>query len=594
MINRAWSTFFVIVVICLGFYSGGGGCSGNSGNSNSVDTDVILLAKDIHMKLVRLDGTKLDLGSRPIPIRVALEVTFPVKMNTFSVEGALSVHDPDGKLVSGVITWNDDKTVLTFLPSANLNYHATYGIEIAASALSDSGAPIEKILAYFETMTKGDVNGDGSTDVVIGVKEVEPVANGVYYWDDSRIKTDHLSYIFNGAALSGSLTTANAFAKIAVSNARIMGDINADGYSDIIAGKDFVETPTELPTGIDTSSANYGIAYIFNGGHSLGNLTPENASATIDPRAEGGGLYISDAGSGEINGDGYEDLIVRGYENSFVFSGKGLSGKLTSENAFATIHEMVALKTIGDVNADGKCDVVGTRLVSENGKPTKEVGYIFNGATLVGTKTTNDAMAILSDIDTKKEGDRGEVQFSKVGDVNNDGKDDLIVYSRWQSGCPGGSCLPTMEETLYIFSGSDFVGNVSKIKAISITTQDSYSYFPSSGAGDVNGDGYNDLIFNNKYIFSGKSLSGALVPENALATIADTDYAAFTASVGDINMDQYDDILISEYPKEAAYVFSGAMLSGTKKLSDAIATITCVPSSEDLLCRIQPFIPENL
>jgi len=336
----------------------------------------------------------------------------------------------------------------------------------------------------------GDVNNDGYGDLVFGQRDLVQVLSGI---DGSPL------YVFYGDA------DGDAFGD-SVSGA---GDVNNDGYADIVVGAPYDET-----NGVNSGSAqvlsgaNGATLYAFNGG------------------AEGDQFGYSVSGAGDVNNDGYADVIVGApYDDDYSGSARifsGLDGSiLYTFNGSGTNAVLGTLvKAVGDVNNDGYADVgVG---VQSSGNP-ENLPYevkIFSGLTGGAIYTFY-----------------GEGHFDAAGDVNNDNYADVIVGAlnrgivRVYSG-QSGAVLHTFTED---------------------NEQDAFGWAVSY-AGDVNNDGYDDLIVGAPYddnngdaAGSARVLSGL---DGTLLYVFDGDdesdyFGMHAAAIGDINGDGYADVAVA-------------------------------------------------
>jgi hypothetical protein len=251
---------------------------------------------------------------------------------------------------------------------------------------------------------------------------------------------------------------------------------------------------------------------------------------------------ISVSGAGDVNGDGFDDFIVgaplddnngTNSGSARVFSGFNGSVLYAFSGDSANDRFGGSVSGAGDVNDDGVSDfIVGAWLDDNNGTDSGSA-RVFSGA---------DG-AILYTFNGDSVGDQFGIAVSGAGDVNNDGFDDLIVGARSDdnNGTDSGSAR--------VFSGADgsilytFNGDAAN---------DSFGS-SVSGAGDVNSDGFDDLIvgarFNNAIdLGSGRARVFSGVNGSVLYTFdgdSDADYFGYSVSgAGDVNNDGFDDVII--------------------------------------------------
>jgi len=404
---------------------------------------------------------------------------------------------------------------------------------LALSALDGAnGFTLSGIDAFdfsgFSVSSAGDVNGDGYDDLVIGASYADP--NGTSSAGETYV-------VYGGASAPGTggklvlsaLDGANGFiidgidvydsSGVSVSSA---GDVNGDGYDDLLIG-----AVGGAPNG------NYsGETYVVYGGArapgtggklALSALDGTNGFILAGSNAEDrSGRAVSSAG--DVNGDGYDDLIIGAYNSSrgvgvtYVVYGGATGANLTlnrstlnGTNGFilpgidGVDQSGYSVSSAGDVNGDGYDDlIIGAHLGDPNGASSGETYVVYGGARAPGTNGVLALSAlngvngfVINGIDG---GDRSGISVSSAGDVNGDGYDDLIIGAYGAD--PGGN--RTAGESYVVFGGARAPGmdGVLALSALSGTSGFTLNGIdPSDGsgrsvssAGDVNGDGYDDLI----------------------------------------------------------------------------------------------------
>ena len=156
----------------------------------------------------------------------------------------------------------------------------------------------------------GDVNGDGYADVIVGAPMGDDGGRGageayvVYGKVNGLVGTLDLMDLGeeDGFVIQGG--EAGDGAGISVSGA---GDVNGDGYADLIVGAQYAD--------LDADTANVGRAYVVYGKASrLGRVDLADLAEADGFAIVGVGVLdrvgASVSGAGDVNGDGYADLIV--------------------------------------------------------------------------------------------------------------------------------------------------------------------------------------------------------------------------------------------------------------------------------------------
>jgi hypothetical protein len=508
----------------------------------------------------------------------------------------------------------------------------------------------------------GDVNGDGYADVIVGAwrydtgkepsnaactadRDPYPCCTGV---GQGTCDDDGAAFAFLGSAsgIEGCIGSSPARCNPGAAAAQLesdqanpqlgnsvagAGDVNGDGYADVIVG---AFTYNKL------GATNEGAAFVYRGGASgIASGNPSTAGAKLESDQLGAELGFSVAGAGDVDGDGYADVIVGAAEYdagetdegaAFVYLG-GASGiadgdstpaaaQLESDQAGAGLGQSVA--RAGDVDGDGYADVIVGSYLYDTGKANAActaVDVPYPCCTGVGTGTCDDEGAAfvfrgsdsgIEDCDDSSpprckpgaaaqlESDQSNAELgwsvAGAGDVNGDGYADVIV------GAPRYDADESDEGAAFVFVGtaSGIVDGDPSTAAARLESDQADAQLGTSvaGAGDVNGDGYADVIVGAHHYEAGEEDEGAAFvflgsdsgiegcngssppscnPEAAAAQLesdqASTWLGGSVAGAGDVNGDGYADVIVGAsdydagqgYGEGAAFVFLGSA-SGVK------------------------------
>jgi hypothetical protein len=331
----------------------------------------------------------------------------------------------------------------------------------------------------------GDVDGDGVGDLLVGAP----------YADDGGLDAG-AAYLLLGP-VQGEISPAMAQGRMlgtdpegAAGRAlRGVGDVNADGYDDILVGAPYD----------DAGGSEAGAAYLVLGPFD-GELSLDAADAMIT------GPYAYDwtgwsLAGGDIDGDGFDDVLVgapysdREASNNgaiYLFLGP-MSGALTPRKSAAMLmgeddqdNAGRALAAAGDVDGDGLTDlIVGAPGRADLG--TNAGGAYLQLGPFSGAISLDQADARLAG---EAEHDGAGNAVAGAGDVDGDGTDDLLVGASTHD--DGG----TDAGVAYLISGTtrgwlDLEGAQAKL------TGEAASDLAGSavaGAGDVDGDGFADVL----------------------------------------------------------------------------------------------------
>jgi subtilisin family serine protease len=406
-----------------------------------------------------------------------------------------------------------------------------YGVEVGELHCLENDSPEADTLGNEDT----DIPAPGEGFFYVARFNAAPGAGS--YGGSSR-RRDRL--VFDQATDAAWIHEGDQTGQLLGKSLRSAGDVNGDGIGDLIVGSQSYDTPT----------LNAGRAMVFHG--SLGGLA-NTPSWTLDGDQERGLLGFDVSGAGDVNGDGYDDVLVSAliYDAGetdegrvYLFlgsaSGLGASPHWTVDGDQAAPDFGWSVSTAGDVNGDGYDDIlIGARKF--------DASFTDEGRALLFLGSANGPAATP---DWTFDGGQADAFLGNSvaggGDVNDDGYDDILL------GAPnfdGGGLNNTGRVFLFLGSATG-PGAVPDVLFDGSSTNEQVGSHVA-GAGDVNGDGYDDVIVGAR--FSGR----AFVHHGAASgpdTVADWTFQSaqsenggvFVGQGGDIDGDGFADVLIGE------------------------------------------------
>ncbi|NLH60325.1 MAG: T9SS type A sorting domain-containing protein [Ignavibacteriales bacterium] len=372
----------------------------------------------------------------------------------------------------------------------------------------------------------GDQNGDGYDDFLL---------HGAPWADTFMIYMGGETIDTNSAMLFNNRVRG----KIAV-------DINHDGIKDILVNS------------FDSSKVS-----IYYGGQYLDTIPdcilphPESVSLSY-------GVEIKNIG--DFNGDGYEDIVFIDYYLPNSTIQKSIYYICSTYPEFDLIPEMIirsdTSKNIrvndissGDLDGDGKSDLMLRRHIGETINENVSI-LIIRGNSSWDTTSVQSFY--------QKEQTFNLRTMRILGDINNDKRADVLLYSY-------ANYYPYWTEMSIIYGGIP----LDTIPDVGINTQN-MGFYPEKSmiVGDVNGDGYNDIIqvaanFGYpvmKIFLGGKNMNNHNLPVLVLGGSSNF-YGGLIGRIGDVNGDGVDDFLIGTATKTGMSIFGFCeILSGDSSI----------------------------
>jgi hypothetical protein len=328
----------------------------------------------------------------------------------------------------------------------------------------------------------GDVNGDGYADLLVGAPGADSYQGRAYLYLGGQ-KGWQLGQGLGGAdaIYTGEAASDEAGTSVAA------GDVNGDGYADLLIGA-------------PSHSSWRGRAYLVLGSANPGNLSLGAAGVVkFSGEADSDRAGISVACAGDVNGDGYADLLVGaaayggGQGRAYLVLGSSSLGSLSLSDASVVKYTGesgsnagISVAGAGDVNGDGYADLlVGAQWASSG----QGRAYLVLGGPSPSSHTLNSSGDVTYTGEVAS--DRAGYSVAGAGDVNDDGYADLLVGAPWYG------TSPVEQGRAYLVLGSAApsslgLGDASVVKFTG-EAMSNWAGISVAGAGDVNGDGYADL-----------------------------------------------------------------------------------------------------
>ncbi len=359
------------------------------------------------------------------------------------------------------------------------------------------------------------------------------------------------------------------------------GDVNGNGYDDLLVGVDYITS---------------GSVRLFYGD----TLTDEMSSGDADvvfTNQPGYDAGHSVALGGDLDADGLADVLIADPDNEmkvYLFTG-GVTGELDIQaDATATISSTDTNGNLGYDFADGDFDGDSS---SDLIVASFSYGSLYNGAVFLFTGAQEGDLVAEDDATWMATGDSFSFfgcDVQNVGDLDGDGDSELLVGASYANSYTGG---------VYLFddptSGSTSMADADG----AIAGEDMFSFFGMlggiAGGGDLNDDGYDDFAVGAAlgsgydgvaYAFFGVPGTGDLAADADVrieGLEGSTSYAGGYLSMGDVDGDGSVDLLMlapggDTVNDGGAYLFLGPIASGTLSVSDADHIIQADTADSDM------------
>ncbi len=413
----------------------------------------------------------------------------------------------------------------------------------------------------------GDVNGDGYGDLIISALRHGSGGSqvGAAYVVLGPVSGNH-SLSTADAKMTGESSGDQAGRGVAG-----VGDVNNDGYDDVLIGV----------IGDDAGGADAGASYLVYG-PIVGNF--DMGSADVEIRgAAASDSFCEVAWVGDVNGDAYDDFMVGAMYSSAGGPLAGAAyifhGPMTVDISASAADAVITGETFfdeagasnwgaGDVDGDGINDLLIASRSNDVGGTDAGAAYV-----VLGPITSDMSLAAA---DARFTGEHAGamigwgVSATTAGDVNNDGYADMVIGAKFDSDSA------TYAGAAYVIYGPPTAGSSSLSTADAKLLGEYERDFTGDsvhGPGDVDGDGFDDVLIGSGYSDAGAANAGAVYlvrgPMSGTQNLSSAAASRIGAAgaedrlrghgAGDVDGDGLADILVSAQLNDTAGTDAGAV-----------------------------------
>ena len=397
-----------------------------------------------------------------------------------------------------------------------------------------------------------DLDGDGYDDLVVGERASRTGATngGQVYWMFGPLPRGEVE--LTGVRDPDRGVYASTRDDYLGGDVWVAGDVDGDGLDDLLAGA--------------TGAGTGGSAYLLVGQLSTtGSVDVSTEATTTFEGAASGDDFGSRVSSGDLNGDGVPDFVVTAPDaddghtdagTAYVFLGPVTAGTVSAGSADATVSAdtylagLDAVEVIGDTDGDGLDDLLLGAPGHEGSAATYGTGeaWLFTSGPTSGTLTTDDADTTF---EAESASDGLGADVAGGGDVDGDGLVEVLVGADSTS-----AGTYTRGGIAYFFYGGSVATGAVDVGTADTrfmgTTSNAYVGDGIGTAGDVDGDGLDDLLIGEPrndelHLFRAPIPSGDVLLSSSDAALwpwGET-YGGQVGVPGDQDGDGYDDIVVA-------------------------------------------------